>query len=769
VTPAEAALRYAGNGWRVVPVLPGSKRPALTRWTEAATADAEKVRRWWTEEHPDAGVGIVTGPGSGLWVLDVDDPDSLAELEERHERLPATLTSITGSGGYHLFFRWPAGAEVRNDAGRRLGPGLDVRGEGGFVVAPPTLHPNGAEYAWDLGEPEEPADAPAWLLELVTREEARPERPARLELARSDRPGDRWAAATTWSEILTADGWTHHHTDRDGEGHWVRPGKDPRDGTSATTNYGGSDVLKVFTSNPPPGLTEGETYTKLGYLAATRWSGDHSAAARFLAGQGWGGIDPDDLAHWIDLGPSPVRDGGNAERDEVGGMVARTLEAAPAAVAEDEGDDDWQVVDLSAILDGSWDPPVPTMGLRTDGVGLLYPGRVHSFSGEPGGGKTWLGLHHVAEVIRSGGSAGMIDYEDGPEAIVVRLLALGVAADAVRDRFVYVRPDGPVGNLTVARLVALGLSLWVVDSVGEALAVEGLNPNADEDVAQWYRKVPRRLAAGGSAVELLDHVAKDRETRGSWAIGSQRKLAAIDGAAYTVAVVKAPTKDDDGHLRVKCAKDRHGAHRRGEYVAEVLVLNADDGGVSVVVRRPEGGARLTTYMERVSEFLEAVVVLDGPPSANKIEKGVEGGGTKIRAALHSLIEEGFVEVERTSKGHFHRLVRPYRQATDPASDRFEEPGGSFLDAVREVASNGVQPVDNPAEDADLVPRPDLVPTSSRTNPEPDLVPSSPPYVVGGTRDEVAVYEEPAETPGPRPSFLAPDPDELDVPDEDLDA
>ena len=214
---------------------------------------------------------------------------------------------------------------------------------------------------------------------------------------------------------------------------------------------------------------------------------------------------------------------------------------------------------------------------------------------------------------------------------------------------------------------------------------------------------------------------------------------------------------------------RHGAHRRGEYVAEVLVLNADDGGVSVVVRRPEGGARLTTYMERVSEFLEAAVVLDGQQTANKIEKGVEGKGGKIRAALHSLIEEGFVEVERTSKGHFHRLVRPYRQATDPASDRFEEPGGPFLDAVREVASNGVQPVENPAEDPDLVPRPDLVPTSSRTNPEPDLVPSSPPYVVGGTRDEVAVYEEPAETPRPRPSFLAPDPDELDVPDEDLDA
>lgn len=739
MTPLDAALRYTANGWRVVPVLPGQKRPALSRWTEAATAEQKTARAWWEVEHPGAGVGIVTGPGSGLWVLDVDDHDSLVDLEHRHEKLPPTLTSITGSGGLHLFFRWPVGAEVRNDAGRRLGPGLDVRGEGGFVVAAPTVHPNGSEYAWDLGEPDEPVDAPQWLVDLVTHEEQRPERPARLELARSDRPGDQWAAATSWFDLLVADGWTLHHVDRSGEGHWVRPGKDPRDGTSATTNYQGSDVLKVFTSNPPAGLVEGQTYTKLGYLAATRWSGDHSAAARFLASQGWGAVEVDDVSNYIDLGQSDVRDGENAERSTVGALVARTIEAAPVPDTGTETGAGWEFVDLGAILDGSYDPPVPTLGLRKDGVGLLYPGRVHSFSGEPGGGKTWLGLHHIAEVLAWGGTAGIIDYEDTPGAIVARLVVLGVEHQSIRERFHYVSPDGPVDRSTVERLVSLALDLWIVDSVGEALAVEGMSPNADDEVAQWYRRLPRPLAAGGAAVELLDHVAKDRETRGNWSIGSQRKLAAIDGAAYMVDVVKAPTRDENGQLKIKCAKDRHGTHQRGHVVAEVAIVNGEAGGVSVVVNPPPTTFRPTNLMERISTWMQEHE-LDEPFSKNAITKdpgGPTGKKTALSAALDKLREEGYVELKALSTGHEYRLLRPYTEAADPDSDANAGAEKFVLtqaEAIHQVAAAAATPVDNPVESGHRVPGSQVGPDDGDPLPESGWVPGSPAYVVAGGRD-----------------------------------
>jgi len=174
VTALESALEYANQGWRVIPILPGEKRPALTRWTEQATTDAHTIKEWW-DGHDDYGVGIATGPGSGFWVLDVDDYESFRDLELRYEALPATRTSITGSGGYHFLFRWPDdGRDIRNDAGKRLGPGLDVRGDGGQIVAPPSLHPSGRAYEWDAGEPDEISEAPEWLLDLVTMKPAEP-------------------------------------------------------------------------------------------------------------------------------------------------------------------------------------------------------------------------------------------------------------------------------------------------------------------------------------------------------------------------------------------------------------------------------------------------------------------------------------------------------------------------------------------------------------------------------------------------------------------
>lgn len=670
MTPAEAAVDYAGRGWRVVPIMPASKRPSVSRWTDVATTDAEVLERWWGESYVGHGVGIVTGKESGLWVLDVDDTDALADLERRHRPLPDTLTSLTGSGGMHLVFAWPHdGREVRNDAGRRLGPGLDVRGEGGQIVAPPTLHPNGSPYTWDAGQPETPVDAPEWLLELVCAVEV-PESGTedRRTLARSDRPGDRWAAATSWGELLERDGWQLHHVDRDGECHWTRPGKELRDGTSATTGYKGSDALKVFTSSMrAAGLEQEETYTKLGYLAATRFDGDHAAAARFLAAQGWGEVEPAELEAWID------RTGSN----EVAAKVADTIDALPDAATGDEGvDGGWEFVDLAPIVDGTHEPPTPTLLRRSDGVCLLYPGRVHSLAGEPGGGKTWIAMHVMAEVLTDGGTALLIDYEDSPLSAVHRLRLLGVADDAIRERLTYVRPTGPlldrqgrIAARTLERLCAVAADVAVIDSVGESLATEGMKPNDDDAVANWFRLLPRRLARSGSAVLGVDHQAKDKEQRGLWAIGSQRKLAAIDGAAYVAQVKAAPTKERDGHLKIVCAKDRHGVHQQGHQVASVDILNAA-GGVRVVVAAPESTFRPTVLMERISRHLEDV---GAPMTQNAVEVGVKGKGDALRTALKVLHDEGYLDKQPGARGSFlWSSVRPFR-APDGLDSVMETP------------------------------------------------------------------------------------------------
>jgi hypothetical protein len=122
------------------------------------------------ERWPNDGFGIATGARSSLWVLDVDPRsggvETLAALEQKNQPLPKTINVKTGSGGLHFYFRYP-GPDYRNTAGA-LGAGLDTRGDGGYVVAPGSLHKSGRRYRWANGPVDtELAEAPAWLLKLV--------------------------------------------------------------------------------------------------------------------------------------------------------------------------------------------------------------------------------------------------------------------------------------------------------------------------------------------------------------------------------------------------------------------------------------------------------------------------------------------------------------------------------------------------------------------------------------------------------------------------
>ena len=163
-----AALAYARRGVPVFPCEPDGKRPLTYNGFWDATTETARIKAWW-RRWPAANVGVPTGSRSGLLVLDVDSRDggfeALALLERRNGPLPETAKARTGGGGVHVFFRYPAGETVRNSAGA-LGSGLDVRGEGGYVVVPPSR--TGSAYEWiDRSPPAEPL----WLL-LRLRERA---------------------------------------------------------------------------------------------------------------------------------------------------------------------------------------------------------------------------------------------------------------------------------------------------------------------------------------------------------------------------------------------------------------------------------------------------------------------------------------------------------------------------------------------------------------------------------------------------------------------
>ncbi len=175
----EAALGYARAGWPVFPLSPGGKQPLPgSRGFYEATTDEAVIRGWWARV-PAANVGVATGPGSG-WVLDLDGPeaaDALLELERQHGALPPAPEVWTPRPGRHLWWAWPADGEVRNRAG--VAPGIDVRGERGYVVVPPSIRSDrdGAVYAWDGSTPDPFGalpQAPDWLLRLVRSSKQQP-------------------------------------------------------------------------------------------------------------------------------------------------------------------------------------------------------------------------------------------------------------------------------------------------------------------------------------------------------------------------------------------------------------------------------------------------------------------------------------------------------------------------------------------------------------------------------------------------------------------
>lgn len=647
----DLAHQCARTGLRVLPIPHGRKHPTLKAWQNAATTDPATIDAWWTGLYHGHGLGLAPGHlDNDTWwfVVDIDqhgvDGAAVwADICDTYNYEPATVEATTGGGGTHLLYTAPH--EIRNG---KLADGIDIRGHGGQIVVEPTIHPTGQPYSWIDGQapwqhPIEPA--PPWLLAMLTPG-PEPERPM-TTAARTDRPGDDYAARTTWAEILEPDGWTHDRTAPTGESYWVRPGKNPRDGASATTGYKGSDVLKVFTTAHPT-LRADETYTKLGYLAATRHNGDHTAAARDLETRGYGTppANPDTL-----------------------GLTALGAVPGGESIAEAVERGDWSPIDLTDALAGA-EPPMPTLLAPTSGPPLIYEGRVNSLFGESGTGKTWVALAAIAEAIHAGEHAILIDLEDTPHGIVSRLQALGLTPDQLTHQFSYLAPQtpwsAPAATAVTELVETLAPALVVIDSTGEAMAMGGVKGNNDDEVATWFRHFPRHLADQGPAVLIIDHIPKATDAPTLFSIGSQRKAAAINGASYRIDAVRVPSKTDNGLLRIVCAKDRHGNHTKGQTSAMVHIDHHIDGTLTLTVTPPDkmptgpdGAPRPTMYMEKVSRAVEARPKM----SRRDVVAAVGGKDKYISEALGILVSEGYVAADpRAGRGggFVYTSLTPYR-------------------------------------------------------------------------------------------------------------
>ena len=169
----DAALEYARNGIPVFPCDPKTKKPLIATGFKAASTDEQEIRRQWGR-WPDAMIGAPTGAKSGMWAIDLDKDASknldgiatLRQLIAQYGALPKTLMTITPRGGRHLIFSWANGVDIRNSTGK-IGPGIDVRGSGGYVCLPPSQRSDGAQYKWDPDSGAVSVPAPDWLIKLA--------------------------------------------------------------------------------------------------------------------------------------------------------------------------------------------------------------------------------------------------------------------------------------------------------------------------------------------------------------------------------------------------------------------------------------------------------------------------------------------------------------------------------------------------------------------------------------------------------------------------
>ena len=188
----QSALAYASFGWAVFPThsirdglctcgrpactSPG-KHPLTRHGFKDATTDPEVIRRWW-RKYPWANIAIATGEKSGrLLVIDIDCKPSRGisgeeTWQEVEQGCPATVEVLTGGGGRHLYFNYPDSVKIKSGVGM-IGPGVDVRADGGYVLAPPSLHLSGKRYEWEGSS--DPLDGvavapvPDWVLKLFVK------------------------------------------------------------------------------------------------------------------------------------------------------------------------------------------------------------------------------------------------------------------------------------------------------------------------------------------------------------------------------------------------------------------------------------------------------------------------------------------------------------------------------------------------------------------------------------------------------------------------
>lgn len=616
-----------------------------------------------------------------------------------------------------------------------------------YVLTPPSTR---AEGAYRLVGGEQPA--PAWLLDQITAQGAARALTAgqRQDTAMRGGPIDRWSAAMPWAVLLERHGWLEAGSVAQcGCPDWTGPGEhaNPKSATAHDLACARFDTdegwgpLHIWTDHPPEPLPAEGTVTKLQFIAAMEYAGDTAAAIRALGlgsdaaahdllGTGtvsrpaslatpgatagalsvptWTGSEGEDGSQAGDrysASTEPVSAGqtwpptdpfGTPETSRLGPTPPADLpEVTPAA--------SWAPIDLGPYLDGTHVAPTATLLQRSDGLGLLYPRMTHSLHGESESGKSWVALWELSRLIKAEMSCAMVDFESDAGVVVSRLLLLGTPGELIAKWFHYRRPErSPAGDALELEawnlLMSSAYVLVVLDGVTDAMGLFGKASKDNDDAAAFAKLLPRQIAdRTGAAVLMIDHVTKDKDGRGRFALGGQAKMASLTGAAFTVDVVSPLGEGMRGELELRVAKDRHGRIRgqagamrsdRTQAVAR-FIFDSSQPWAPVVGLEPqvdESGREQAVADARSAKIVDH---LKRYPGQGQREISAEMGirQADLRPLLEGLESAGVIEIVKIGQKHTH-TVKDLSYGTDPRTDSTDS---DPLYRANRTGSDGIVP------------------------------------------------------------------------------
>lgn len=664
----------------------------------ADAGDGEAAVRAAFEEYTAAGstnLGVLLGEASGdLIDVDLDHP---AAIRLKSYLLPHT-EAVHGretSRRSHYWYRAKPGTlpatrrlRIPDASGRGSGVSVEIRGTGSQTLVPPSIHPATAEsYEWE-GEPwggdagPSVVDGTELLAQVILLGLCA------VLLDAWPGPGQRHDAY-----VALAGGLLRYGDSQTVHPFWERnAGLVIRTLALATHDEDGAEQREreaIYTTKRR--LREGGEAT--GFTRLAEYIGEESVQiverlvrdAESVAGfvpdvagdvPGW---QPPWARQWDGLtieldssAPEPefVEAGDSSEPRSLGalapehrdGEVAEAIDGEVAAVDGTEREDldpldarpsSWSPVDLEPYLTGKLTVPDPEVCRRVDGACLMYRGRVNMLFGSSESAKSWIAMAICLQEIESGGRALYLDFEDEPVQTLNRLRLLGAVDDDLRAQFSYIRPEGPLADMQRNKwgkdqptksgefaqdqfdmaLQALDPDIIVADGMTALYGLHGLDANdavSTDVITSWLKRLTRN---GRSTVIIIDHQAKSAE-KGSMPIGSQHKVAMVQGTLLQVWPIKQPMPGDIGEMELVVLKDRPGQVRahsqktggRGKaQVAGVVTLDSrTEGRSSLVITPPRrtpsgGGGVLNAEGEDVNDS-EHRVELDFSDMSKAMEK-----------------------------------------------------------------------------------------------------------------------------------------------------